>query len=293
MQLNPQQVTDFERDGFLLLPRLFSVAEVATLRAETDRLSGVDAEYIKRERNGTVRSILRAHESDGATQSASLRALTRTPRLMEPVVQLLGDPQVYIHNTRIDFKAAFVGGIHSWHQDYGTWRRDGMQAPRPITAMLTLDDAEEIAGALYFAPGSHRHGEVIHMEEMGSGALNPLSVERRQLARLLEVRKPVPVLGPAGSVVLYHSNLIHGAGHNMSPRDRRQIYIVYNPVANKPLPVEQPRPDFDCSRNHTPITMGRDEDILMAMESHASAFAHGLWPPIANDDNARDGASYH
>ncbi len=293
MQLNRQQVSDFERDGYLVLPRLISIAEVATLRAETDRLSGVDAECIKRERNGAVRSILGAHESDGAAQSASLRALTRTPRLMEPVVQLLGDPQVYIHHTKIDFKAAFEGGICSWHQDYVTWRRDGIQAPRPITAMLMLDDAEEIGGALYFAPGSYRLGEVIHLEYPGTSALNPLSVERRQLARLLEVRKPVPVLGTAGSVVLFHSNLIHGSGHNMSPRERRQIYIVYNPVSNKPLQVEQPRPDFDCSRNYTPIAMGREEDILMAIESHSSAFAHRLWPPIPNDDNTRDGAAYH
>ena len=276
MQLNLQQFSDFERDGYLLLPRLFSVAEVATLRAETDRLSALDAEGIKRERSGTVRSILCTHESDGATRSASLRALTRTPRLMEPVVQLLGDSQIYIHHTRIDFKAAFEGRIHSWHQDYGTWRRDGMKAPRPIIAMLMLDDAEEIAGAMYFAPGSHRHGEVIHRKELGAGVLNPLSVERRQLARLLEVRKPVPVLGPAGSVVLYHCNLIHGSGHNMSARDRRQIYIVYNPVSNKPLPVEQPRPDFDCSRNPTPIAMGRDEDILMAIESHPQRFCAPL-----------------
>ena len=53
MQLNLQQFSDFERDGYLLLPRLFSVAEVATLRAETDRLSALDAEGIKRERSGT------------------------------------------------------------------------------------------------------------------------------------------------------------------------------------------------------------------------------------------------
>ncbi len=60
---------------------------------------------------------------------------------------------------------------------------------------------------------------------------------------------------------------------NMSARDRRQIYIVYNPIANKPLPVENPRSDFDCSRNPTPIAMGHDEDIFTVMEICASAFS--------------------
>ena len=204
MQLKARQLGDFERDGYLFLPRLFSVAEVATLRAESDRLSALDAEGIRREKNGALRSILFAHESDGATRSASMRALTRTPRLVEPVIQLLCDSEIYIHHSRMDFKPAFDGRIESWHQDYGTWRRGGMQAPRPIVALLMLDDAEEIAGATYFAPGSHRHGEVIHHKEHRAGASNPLSVERRQLARLLQARKPVPMLGPAGSVVLYH-----------------------------------------------------------------------------------------
>ena len=266
MQLNPQQVGDFERDGYVLLPRVFSAAEVAILRAETDRLSATDTDCITREKSGAVRSIARVHENEGPTQSASLRALTRTPRLMEPVVQLMGDSCIYIHQTQVKFKTALEGGICSWHQDYGTWRRDGIPAPRAITAMVMIDDAEEISGAMYFAPGSHRHGEVIHLEDPGIGALNPLSVDRRHLTRLLEVRKPVPVVGSAGSVVLYHCNLIHGSGHNMSPRDRRQITIVYNPVANNPLPVEQPRPEYLCSRNQQPIAMGRDEDILLAME---------------------------
>ena len=293
MQLNSRQLGDFDRDGYVLLPRLFSVAEVATLRADTDRLSGLAAEGVKRERSGAVRSILHAHEIDGSTHSATLRALTRTPRLMEPVVQLLGDSQVYIHHSRIDFKAAFEGRVHSWHQAYGKWRRDGMKAPRPIIAMVMLDDAEEIAGALYFAPGSHRHGELIHRKEPGADALPPLVVERRQLARLLALRKPVPILGSAGSVVLFHCNLIHGSGHNMSARDLRQIYIAYNPMANKPLTPEKAQSDFEGSHSHAPIAMGRDEDILTAMDNDASVVARHLWPPMSNDDNTRDGAVYH
>ncbi len=293
MQLNQRQVEDFDRDGYLLLPRLFSVAEVAALRADANRLSSLDTDGVQRERSGAVHSILHAHEIDGATRSASLRALTRTPRLIEPVIQLLGDSRVYIHHSRIDFKSAFEGRTRSWHQDFGTWRREGMPAAHPISVMLLLDDAEEIAGAMYAVPGSHRHGEVIHRKERGAGFHNPLSVERRQLTRLLEVRKPVPVLGPAGSVVLYHCHLIHGSGHNMSARDRRQIHIVYNPVANQPVRVEKARAGSDASRSQAPIAMGRDEDILTAVEGRAGALAHPLWPAMSIDDNTRDGALYH
>jgi len=71
MHLTPQQVAQFERDGYLVFLGLFSRAEVAVLRAETERLSRIDADTVVRERTGGVRSIFRVHEDDGATRSAA------------------------------------------------------------------------------------------------------------------------------------------------------------------------------------------------------------------------------
>ena len=86
MNLSAQQCAQFERDGFLVFPGLFSQAEVDVLRAETARLSAVEADSVIRERTGGVRSIFRVHEEDGATRSAAFRALVRTPRVLKPAV---------------------------------------------------------------------------------------------------------------------------------------------------------------------------------------------------------------
>ena len=40
MELTPEQVTQFDRDGYLLFPNLFSEEEVDILRHETDRADG-------------------------------------------------------------------------------------------------------------------------------------------------------------------------------------------------------------------------------------------------------------
>ena len=48
MRLTPQQVAQFERDGYLVFPGLFSRAEVAALRAETERLSRIEAVRVSR-----------------------------------------------------------------------------------------------------------------------------------------------------------------------------------------------------------------------------------------------------
>jgi len=132
------------------------------------------------------------------------------------------------------------------------------------TAVVLLDQAEEVGGALYFVPGSHRLGSLEHVDDPTLGALNVYSVRRDLLAKSLEDTRPMPVLGPPGTVALFHCNVIHGSGHNMSQRDRRQMYVVYNPVANKPRDVPNPRPDHTRSTNFAPLKMVGDDAILRA-----------------------------
>ena len=262
MQLHPQQLEDFERDGFLIFPGLLTPEEVSILRGETDRLAGIEADYIKRERSGALRTIFRVHEDEGPTRSAAFRALSRTPRLLGTATQLLRDEDLYIFHTKINLKPAIEGTIWAWHQDFGSWQLDGVPTPNMITYLVMLDDAEEISGALYLVPESHKLGTVAHIEDAAVGALNQYSLRRDVLVGALEARKPVAVCGAAGTVAVFHSNVIHGSGHNMSARDRRQLYVVYNPVSNKQRPVPNPRGDFVASRNHAPIRLGNDGDVL-------------------------------
>ena len=91
MELSAQQLEQFDRDGFLVFPDLFSRPEVAVLRREVARLSQVEGDEVVREHTGGVRTIFRVHENDGPTRSKAFRALVRTPRLLRPVRQVLKD----------------------------------------------------------------------------------------------------------------------------------------------------------------------------------------------------------
>ena len=85
MELSAQQLEQFDRDGFLVFPDLFSRNEVAVLRREVARLSQAQADEVVREHTGGVRTIFRVHENDGPTRSRPFRALVHTPRLLRPV----------------------------------------------------------------------------------------------------------------------------------------------------------------------------------------------------------------
>ena len=64
-----------------------------------------------------------------------------------------------------------------------------------------------------------------------------------------------------GSLVVFDCNLLHASGHNLSAQDRWQAYFCYNTVANRPVDVENPRPDWVRSRNWTPLDLVADDAI--------------------------------
>ena len=102
MELTAAQRAQFEREGFLLFPDLFSPAEVAAMRQEVVRLSDIHDESVAREHSGGVKSLFRSHESDGPTASPVFRALVRTPRVQRPVRQVLGTEEIYVYH--VDFR---------------------------------------------------------------------------------------------------------------------------------------------------------------------------------------------
>jgi ectoine hydroxylase len=60
---------------------------------------------------------------------------------------------------------------------------------------------------------------------------------------------------------IFHCNLMHASGHNLSATDRWQAYLCYNTCANRPRDIENPRPDYVRSVNWTPLTLAADDAI--------------------------------
>lgn len=263
MKLSEQQIRDFDENGYVVLRDLFSADEVAALSEEIHRLSAIETDHIFRK--GAIRTIYRAHENDGPTASQVFHAAARVPRVLEPVRQLLRDDQLYVYNSKINGKDAVTGIPMLWHQDYGYWKLDRVPKPNMCTYMITLAEVDELSGCLYVIPGSHKLGTLKHLPDSTTTYHKQWVVARDEMLRVLrEGQKPVPLKYGAGSVVIFHCNLIHGSGHNLSGGDRWQIYFAYNPVANKPAEVGIKRPDYMRSMNFTPLVTMPDDAILAA-----------------------------
>ena len=156
MKLSDVELQQFGLEGWVLIPDLFSQEEIDVLVGELPDIFAMDREEVWRETDGeAVRTAFAAH-----TYNEAFRRLGSHPRLIEPVMQLLAGP-VYMHQYKINGKAAFNGDVWQWHQDYGIWARDDqMPEARAMNIALFLDEVTEFNGPLYLIPRSHKHGVI-------------------------------------------------------------------------------------------------------------------------------------
>jgi ectoine hydroxylase-related dioxygenase (phytanoyl-CoA dioxygenase family) len=265
MKLTQEQLWQYREQGFVVLPSAFSAEEIRALKAELPRVLADDTPArIVEARTRTVRSVYGSHRTH-----ERFRHLSEDARLVEPAMQVVGS-DVYIYQFKINVKAAFEGDVWEWHQDYIFWREeDGMPAPRVTNVALFLDEVTEFNGPMFFIPGSHRRG-VIEVEALdgnaggGMGSMAPAwisnvtaklkySLERETVAELTRRNGLACPKGPAGSVLLFDSNVAHSSPNNISPFDRMMVISTYNSVENIPQPIGPRRPDFLVSADYEPV----------------------------------------
>lgn len=246
MKLTPEELERFDRDGYLFFPGRFNPQEAAALSQAADEVYALQREEVWRESNGAARTAFAAH-----TYHDVFRRLGAHPRLIEPVMQLVDGP-VYMHQFKVNAKAAFDGDVWQWHQDYGTWRReDGMPEPRAMNIAVFLDDVTAANGPLLFLPGSHKHGVMEAAHDTQTTSYPLWTLDRETVTRLAERGGCVAPTGAAGSLLVFSSLLAHASPPNISPFGRTIVYLSLCHVDNHIR--EFNRPEWVAHRDFTPI----------------------------------------
>jgi ectoine hydroxylase len=264
MLLSPEQLREFDERGFLFMPGCFTEEEVGILRSEALAIYATSREEVWREKSGAPRTAFAAH-----TYNEAFGVLGRDPRLVLPVQQLFGE-QVYMHQFKINAKAAFDGELWQWHQDYGTWARDdGMPEPRAMNISIFLDEVMPINGALMFIPKSHKHGVLAAGHDLATTSYPLWTLDNETISRLVDEGGIVAPTGKAGSVLMFHGNLVHASPPNMTPYPRKIVYLTLNACSNH---IRKPtRPAWIAHQDFTPIAPGPEDGLLRHARSHRLA----------------------
>ena len=254
MQLSKQQIQEFEQSGYLFFPNAFTAAETSVLKQAALEVYQMQRDEVWREKSGVARTAFAAH-----TYNDAFRRLGAHPRLIGPVMQLLDGP-VYMHQYKVNAKAAFDGDVWQWHQDYGTWARDDlMPEPRAMNIAVFLDDVTAANGPLIFLPGSHKHGVVEAGHDLETTSYPLWTLDRETVTRLYHEGGCVAPTGDAGSVLMFSSLLVHASPPNISPMDRTIVYLSLCHVDNHIRQFK--RPEWVAHRVFTPITALPDDTL--------------------------------
>ena len=255
MRLTPEQLADFDMQGYLFLPECFSEDEIAALRMEAETILKTDRQEVWRERSGAPRTAFAAH-----TYNEAFRLLGAHPRLIEPVEQLFGE-QLYMHQFKINAKAPFEGEVWQWHQDYGTWARDdGMPEPRAMNISVFLDEVMAINGPLMFIPKSHRHGTLQAGHDRQTTSYPLWTLDQATVTRLADEGGIVAPTGKPGSVLMFHGNLVHASPPNITPYPRKIVYLTLCAVSNH---IRKPtRPEWIAHQDFRPIEPVADSALV-------------------------------
>ncbi|GKU79086.1 ectoine hydroxylase [Paenibacillus sp. L3-i20] len=256
-EIDQSQLAFYEENGYLFIEQFFNPDEVENLKSELNQLllssKSVEAPEVILEPGGDqVRSIFAVHESNKVFSDLSAH-----PRLTAVIKQIIGS-EVYIHQSRVNFKPGFNGKEFYWHSDFETWHaEDGMPNMRALSCSIALEDNTLFNGALMVVPGSHRtfvscvgqtpddhYKESLRKQEYGV----PDQASLTKLVQQGGIEMPV---GKAGSILLFDCNLMHGSSSNISPYPRSNVFYVYNSVENKlqqPFSATTSRPHYIASR---------------------------------------------
>ncbi|NMG02511.1 ectoine hydroxylase [Azoarcus taiwanensis] len=261
--LDGAQLASYDGKGYLCIDGLLSTEEIAVFLEELERLRASDLvkhapEAVVEPASRDLRSVFAVHKLNRI-----LAGLCTHPKVVAIARQLLGD-EVYIHQSRINYKPGFRGKEFYWHSDFETWHvEDGVPRMRMVSCSISLTPNTPTNGPLMIIPGSHR--EYVSCVGTTPEDNYQQSLKRQEigvpddatLADLVERHGIDTMLGAAGSATFFECNVMHGSNSNITPLPRSNVFVVFNSVSN--TPVEPfcglpPRPPFIAEReDFTPV----------------------------------------
>ena len=229
--LTDAQRAAYECDGVIVVPNVFSAAEIDELRQVTD---GFVAGAAQVSANDDIYDLEDSH-SPGAPRVRRLK----TPHLHDPayfrasrndnIVALLTDlwGSVRFDTGKLNMKSAGYGAPVEWHQDWAFYphTNDDLAA-----VGIMLDDVDMENGPMLVVPGSHKGPIWDHHGPDGRfcGAIDPGRCDA-------DMSRALPCLGKAGSVTVHHVRAVHGSATNFSGRERRFLLYQYRAADAWPL----------------------------------------------------------
>lgn len=236
--LSAQDIDNFWRDGFLVMPNAVTAAQLTAVRKELagwiDESRSHDSAWGELIDGRPRFDLAKAHTpqnpllrrvNNPCEVSASFNDVMQSSRMTDAVAQLIG-PSVAFHHCKLNLKQPGAETDVGWHQDFPFTPHTNDDL---VTSLLFLDDVTEENGALRVVPGSHKEGlKSLWRDGRFTGYVDEPTTAYAE-------KNAVSAIGPAGSVCFMHTSLLHGSRPNQSDCSRSLYIVVYRAADAIPL----------------------------------------------------------
>lgn len=244
-ELTQAQIGQFHEDGYLILPAVFDADEVSQMRDEADFILELTINSsicnTRKSRRLDIRRVSAGYQVVRKIQpindlSLYLAAVSADERLVNPLAQLMGDTPILMEEKlnykeplleAVDIESPEIEDQFPVHNDWAYYA--AQDYPQSIiSSAISMDECTVDSGPLRVWPGSHK----THLEH------EKMSLGLQVKEGLIDFDGGQDVLCPAGSVMLFHTVLVHNSRANVSGKPRRlMIYSHYPEAANMGIDV--------------------------------------------------------
>jgi ectoine hydroxylase-related dioxygenase (phytanoyl-CoA dioxygenase family) len=237
--LTKRQITQYRRDGHILLRTVATQDEVAAFRPvilEARAKYGAEATPLA-QRDTYGKAFLKAMNLWPKDEGVKKFVLAR--RFAQIAADLLGVDGVRVYHDQALLKET-GGGLTPWHQDQHYWP---LAADNTATMWMPLVDVTPEMGTMHFASGSHKSGYL--------GDL-PISDESEaKFEQFIKERGYPKVPGAAmaaGDATFHYGWALHGAPGNSSNRTREVMTIIWFADGTRVGPLDNANRQRDRDR---------------------------------------------
>jgi len=252
-----QEMEQYREEGFFVREAVFREEELQPLRDGVDEIhrrivkaaSDPDAEPARLVDGKRYQSLLGSSVQwewrEGADElrtmepyhhlDARLDALIDDIRLWGPARDIVAAEELSLFSDKLNFKRP-NGCPFPWHQDNPYWAFLCDHLDRLVSVGLALDDSNRANGCLWVIPGSHKQGALPCFEDRGVVGRLYTDLSQQGLG------EPLALEVPAGSVMYFDGDIVHGSQTNRSSDHRRALLMTYQPAGLPRWQHEDVRP---------------------------------------------------
>lgn len=236
--LTPAQIQQFKHLGYLVLREFSSPhycdSVVALANRDLSRQAipieyEADVDYPGAPASRTAEGGNTARRLLGAAQRDPLLLEWATASTLKDILQQLLGSSVFLsqaHHNCIMTKQPAFSSTTNWHRDSRYWR---FTRPELVSAWLALGNERPENGCLWVIPSSH-------LWEIDAVQLDENQFLRADYAQNRELLKQaIPIELKQGDLLLFHSNLFHAAGRNITENTKYALVFTYRAGDNPPI----------------------------------------------------------